>query len=59
VNAIESVREQLKRKPQQITNGVDNHVILYPPPRAMRDLVNFQKALFDSLTHAEVWTDDN
>jgi crossover junction endodeoxyribonuclease RusA len=59
VNAIASVWEQLKRRPQPITHEIDIHVILYPPSRAKRDLDNFQKALFDSLTHAGVWADDS
>jgi crossover junction endodeoxyribonuclease RusA len=59
VNAIASVWEQLKRRPQPITHEIDIYVILYPPSRAKRDLDNFQKALFDSLTHAGVWADDS
>ncbi|MFK8256841.1 RusA family crossover junction endodeoxyribonuclease [Erwinia sp. AnSW2-5] len=58
-NAIASVWEQLKRRPQPITHEIDIHVILYPPTRAKRDLDNFQKALFDGLTHAGVWADDS
>jgi crossover junction endodeoxyribonuclease RusA len=34
-------------------------VELRPPTRAKRDLDNYLKALFDSLTHAEVWVDDS
>lgn len=59
VNAIASVWEQLKRRPQLITHEIDIHVILYPPSRAKRDLDNFLKALFDSLTYAGVWADDS
>lgn len=33
-------------------------VILYPPDRRIRDLDNYIKALFDSLTAANVWLDD-
>lgn len=58
-DAIFSVWEQLKRVPKPITHEVDIHLILYPPTRAKRDLDNFQKALFDSLTHAGVWADDS
>jgi len=59
VNAIAAVYEQLRRRPQAITHEIDIQVVLYPPNRAKRDLDNFQKALFDSLTHAGVWTDDS
>ncbi|MBC3945806.1 RusA family crossover junction endodeoxyribonuclease [Erwinia persicina] len=59
VNAIAAVYEQLRRRPQAITHEIDIHVILYPPTRAKRDLDNFQKALFDGLTHAGVWADDS
>lgn len=58
VNAIAAVYEQLRRRPQAITHDIDIHVILYPPNRAKRDLDNFQKALFDAVTHAGVWADD-
>ena len=58
VNAIAAVYEQLRRRPQAITHDIDIHVILYPPNRAKRDLDNFQKALFDAVTHAGVWVDD-
>ena len=58
-NAIAAVYEQLKRKPQPLTAELDVHVVLFPPTRARRDLDNFFKALFDSLTHAGVWVDDS
>ncbi|MNF17489.1 Crossover junction endodeoxyribonuclease RusA [compost metagenome] len=35
------------------------HLVLFPPTRAKRDLDNFQKALFDGLTHAGIWKDDS
>lgn len=59
VSAIAAVYEQLRRRPQAITHDVDVYVILYPPNRMKRDLDNFQKALFDGLTHAGVWADDS
>lgn len=58
-NAIASVYEQLKRKPKPLTADLEVRVVLFPPTRARRDLDNFQKALFDSLTHAGVWADDS
>lgn len=34
-------------------------VVLCPPDRRRRDVDNFQKCLFDSLTKANVWEDDS
>ena len=31
---------------------------LIPPDRRKRDIDNFNKALFDALTHAGIWNDD-
>lgn len=58
-SAIASVYQQLKRKPKPIITDVQVNVILFPPSRIKRDLDNYQKALFDSLTHAGVWLDDS
>lgn len=58
-NAIGAVYEQLRRRPQPLQQDVQVTVILYPPDRAKRDLDNFLKAMFDSLTHAGVWEDDS
>jgi crossover junction endodeoxyribonuclease RusA len=33
-------------------------IILYPPD-ARRDIDNYNKALFDALTHAGIWEDDS
>ena len=57
-NAIGAVYEQLKRRPQPITVNVAVTVMLYPPDKRARDLDNYLKAVFDSLTHAGVWRDD-
>jgi len=59
INAFAAVVKQLKRVPQPITVGVEVTVILCPPDKRRRDLDNYQKALFDSLTHARVWADDS
>lgn len=58
-NAIAAILTQLKRRPQPITVNVEVFVVLYPPTRQRRDLDNYQKALFDSLSHAGVWLDDS
>ncbi len=57
-NALASVMEQLKRRPVPITVNVEVSVLLFPPDKRQRDLDNYLKALFDSLTHAGVWGDD-
>lgn len=58
-NALAAVMEQLKRRPQPITVNVEVSVLLFPPDKRQRDLDNYLKALFDSLTHAGVWGDDS
>jgi crossover junction endodeoxyribonuclease RusA len=59
INTFAAVVEQLKRAPQPITVDVEVNVVLYPPDKRRRDLDNYQKALFDSLTHAGIWGDDS
>ncbi|WP_134871266.1 RusA family crossover junction endodeoxyribonuclease, partial [Cronobacter sakazakii] len=34
-------------------------ITLYPPDARRRDIDNYNKALFDALTHAGVWEDDS
>lgn len=58
-NAIADVVEQLNRYPKPRTDLVSVKVILMPPDRKRRDLDNYLKALFDSLTHAGIWLDDS
>lgn len=57
-NALADIMEQLRRAPEPITVNVAVSVILYPPDKRPRDLDNYLKAAFDSLTHAGVWLDD-
>jgi len=57
-NALADIMEQLRRVPEPITVNVAVSVILYPPDKRPRDLDNYLKAAFDSLTHAGVWVDD-
>lgn len=59
INAFAAIMEQLKRAHKTITVGVEVRVILYPPDKRRRDLDNYQKALFDSLTYARIWSDDS
>jgi len=58
-NAIGAVYEQLKKRPKPITVNVEVALVLYPPSKQSRDLDNYLKAIFDSLTHAGVWADDS
>ncbi|ORM64521.1 hypothetical protein PRCB_16445 [Pantoea rodasii] len=58
-NAIAAVYMQLGRKPKPIEVDVEVTVIISPPDRRQRDLDNYLKALFDSMTHAGIWRDDS
>ncbi|WP_454833518.1 RusA family crossover junction endodeoxyribonuclease [Rahnella aceris] len=58
-NALASIYQQLRSRPTALLTELDVHLVLYPPTRAKRDLDNFQKALFDGLTHAGIWKDDS
>lgn len=58
-NAIGAVIEQLKRMPKPMTGPVRITLELSPPDNRRRDLDNYLKAIFDSLTHAGVWKDDS
>lgn len=57
--ACAAIIEQLRRLPKPFTEPVAVDITLYPPNSARRDLDNFNKALFDALTHAGVWKDDS
>jgi len=58
-NALASIYQQLRSRPTALLTELDVHLVLFPPTRAKRDLDNFQKALFDGLTHAGIWKDDS
>ena len=58
-NALAAIYQQLRSRPTALLTELDVHLVLYPPTRAKRDLDNFQKALFDGLTHAGIWKDDS
>lgn len=49
-NAIAAILTQLKRRPQLITVNVEVTLLLYPPDKHNRDLDNYQKGLFETLT---------
>ncbi|TNV14927.1 RusA family crossover junction endodeoxyribonuclease [Buttiauxella sp. B2] len=54
-----AVIEQLRKIPKPFSAELSVNVVLYPPENRRRDLDNYLKALFDSLTHANVWEDDS
>jgi len=54
-----AVIEQLRALPKASAALADVDIVLYPPDLRDRDIDNFNKALFDSLTYASVWVDDN
>ncbi|EBY0802700.1 RusA family crossover junction endodeoxyribonuclease [Salmonella enterica subsp. diarizonae] len=58
-DACAAVIEQLRRLPKPSTAPASVEIILYPPDNRIRDLDNYNKALFDALTHAGVWEDDS
>lgn len=58
-NALAAIYQQLRSRPPALLTELDVHLVLFPPTKAKRDLDNFQKALFDGLTHAGIWKDDS
>lgn len=52
------VIEQLGRLPKASVALADVDILFFPPDLRERDLDNFHKALFDSITYASVWVDD-
>lgn len=52
------VIEQLGRLPKPSAAFANVEIFLYAPDLRRRDIDNYSKALFDSLTHAGVWEDD-
>ncbi|EBC7336697.1 RusA family crossover junction endodeoxyribonuclease [Salmonella enterica] len=58
-DACAAVIEQLRRLPKPSTALAAVEITLYPPDNRIRDLDNYNKALFDALTHAGVWEDDS
>lgn len=57
--ACAAVVEQLRRIPKPVETYLAVEITLYPPDARRRDLDNYNKALFDALTHAGVWLDDS
>lgn len=57
--ACAAIIEQLRRLPKPSTEPAAVEITLYPPDARRRDIDNYNKALFDALTHAGVWEDDS
>ncbi|HAT1569292.1 TPA: RusA family crossover junction endodeoxyribonuclease [Kluyvera cryocrescens] len=57
--ACAAIIEQLRRLPKPSTEQAAVEITIYPPDARRRDLDNYNKALFDALTHAGVWEDDS
>jgi crossover junction endodeoxyribonuclease RusA len=58
-DACAAIIEQLRRLPKPSAEAAAVEIMLYPPDARRRDIDNYNKALFDALTHAGVWEDDN
>lgn len=57
--ACAAIIEQLRRLPKPSTSPAAVEILLCPPDARRRDIDNYNKALFDALTHAGVWEDDS
>ncbi len=57
--ACVAIVEQLRFLPKPSTAPAAVEIILYPPDERRRDVDNYNKALFDALTHAGIWEDDS
>lgn len=57
--ACAAIIEQLRRLPSPSTESAAVEILLFPPDARRRDIDNYNKALFDALTHAGVWEDDS
>ncbi|EFG9986413.1 RusA family crossover junction endodeoxyribonuclease [Escherichia coli] len=57
--ACAAIVEQLRRLPKPSTSPAAVEILLFPPDARRRDIDNYNKALFDALTHAGIWEDDS
>ncbi|NTZ40009.1 RusA family crossover junction endodeoxyribonuclease [Enterobacter sp. JMULE2] len=56
---MRAIIRQLTCPPKPSSSPAAVEIFLYPPDERRRDIDNYNKALFDSLTRAGVWEDDN
>ncbi len=57
-DACAAIIEQLRRLPKPSSAPAAVEIVLFPPDARRRDIDNYNKALFDALTHAGIWEDD-
>ncbi|HAI1998154.1 TPA: RusA family crossover junction endodeoxyribonuclease [Escherichia coli] len=58
--SIETIARQIGAgMPKPTSAPASVEIVLFPPDNRIRDLDNYNKALFDALTHAGVWEDDS
>ncbi|MNC04143.1 Crossover junction endodeoxyribonuclease RusA [compost metagenome] len=57
--ACAAIIEQLRRLPKPSSALAAVEIVLFPPDARRRDIDNYNKALFDALTHAGIWEDDS
>lgn len=58
-DACAAIIEQLRKLPKSSSAPAAVEIILFPPDARRRDIDNYNKALFDALTHAGIWKDDS
>lgn len=57
--ACAAIIEQLRKLPKPSSAPAAVEIILFPPDARRSDIDNYNKALFDALTHAGIWEDDS
>ncbi|MDF3665279.1 RusA family crossover junction endodeoxyribonuclease, partial [Enterobacter hormaechei] len=57
--ACAAIIEQLRCLPKPSSSPAAVEILLFPPDARRRDIDNYNKALFDALTHAGIWEDDS
>lgn len=58
-DACAAIIEQLRKLPNPSSAPAAVEIVLFPPDARRRDIDNYNKALFDALTHAGIWEDDS
>ncbi|MDH0063180.1 RusA family crossover junction endodeoxyribonuclease [Leclercia adecarboxylata] len=58
-DACAAIIEQLRKLPKPSSAPAAVEIVLFPPDARRRDIDNYNKALFDALTHAGIWEDDS
>ena len=58
-DACAAIIEQFRKLPKPSSALAAVEIILFPPDARRRDIDNYNKALFDALTHAGIWEDDS